>query len=374
MIKKQAFTVELRGTNYEIGWGFGEFTKGNPALRAVHTAGFDHFDEAEAKQAAELFDRWCPGLAEELRGFADALEAKPSQIVYYAMTYLRPRCSQIAVLPGISASGNPLLARNYEFSPDAEDFTLVKTSVTGKYAHLGTSVLHFGRDDGFNECGLAVTMSSCGFPVGALPYMRSPKLTGLQFWAVIRALLENCKDVPEALDYMKDMPIAFNMNLMLVDKSGRAALAETLDGRMAVRQIDRSSADQLLYATNHPLLPELVPYEPQAMRNSLQRYELIGRSFQGKGKITEDDLKQLLLGKFPAGLSCSYYEDFFGTTKSMIMNQAKGTVELCWGGRSENGWHRYDIREPLADSVVDIELYAEAAYPEFFESVPISAS
>lgn len=51
MIKKQAYTVELRGTNYEIGWGFGEFTKENPALRAFHTAGFDHFDEAEAKKS-----------------------------------------------------------------------------------------------------------------------------------------------------------------------------------------------------------------------------------------------------------------------------------------------------------------------------------
>ncbi|CAM4434400.1 MAG: C45 family peptidase [Paenibacillus macerans] len=374
MIKKQAYTVELRGTNYEIGWGFGEFTKENPALRAFHTAGFDHFDEAEAKKAAELFNRWCPGLAEELRGFADALEAKPSQIIYYAMTYLRPRCSQIAVLPGISASGNPLLARNYEFSSDAEDFTLVKTSVTGKYAHLGTSVLHFGRDDGFNECGLAVTMSSCGFPVGALPYMRSPKLTGLQFWAVIRALLENCKDVPEALAYMKDMPIAYNMNLMLVDKSGRAALAETLDGRMAVKQIDHSSTTQLLYATNHPHMPELVPYEPQAMRNSLQRYELMGHTLEGKGQVSEDDLKQLLLGKFPAGLSCPYYEDFFGTTKSMIMNPAKGTMELCWGGRSANGWRSYDIREPLGETVLDIELHADKAHPEFFGFVPIPAN
>ncbi len=183
----------------------------------------------------------------------------------------------------------------------------MKTSLTGKYAHLGTSVLHFGRDDGFNECGLAVTMSSCSFPVGAL-------------------------------------------------------------------QIDHSSTAQLLYATNHPLLPELVPYESQAMRNSLQRYELIGHTLEGKGQVSEDDLKQLLLGKFPAGLNCPYYEDFFGTTKSMIMNPAKGTMELCWGGRSANGWRSYDIHEPLGETVLDIELYAEKAHPEFFEFVPIPAN
>lgn len=370
MIMKQAFTTEWRGTSYEIGYSLGKFTREIPQLKAFHTAGFDGFDEGEAKKATKLFDRWCPGLSAELEGFADALEVKASNVFYYAMTYLQPRCSQIAVLPGTSGIGNPLLARNYEYSPDAEDFTLVKTSVAGKYAHLGTSVLFFGRDDGVNECGLAVTMSSCGIPVGALPYMRSPKVTGLQFWAVIRALLENCRDVAEALAYMKDMPIAYNMNLMLVDKSGHAALVETLDGKMAVRQIERGSENQLLYATNHLLLTELISYEPQAMRNSLQRYELIRDTLEGKDEVSEEDLKKLLLGNFPEGLGCPYYDDYFGTTKSMIIDPAKGTLQLCWGGQSANGWRRYDIREPLGETVMDIELRSEKANPEFFEFVP----
>lgn len=53
---------------------------------------------------------------------------------------------------------------------------------------MGTSVLHFGLDDGFNEHGLVVTMSSCGLPIGPLPDMRAPKLKELQFWVVIRAI------------------------------------------------------------------------------------------------------------------------------------------------------------------------------------------
>lgn len=65
---------------------------------------------------------------------------------------------------------------------------LVRTSVTGKYTHMGTSTMSFGRDDDFNEHGLAVTMSACGFPVGAVPFLRAPKVKGLHFWAAIRAL------------------------------------------------------------------------------------------------------------------------------------------------------------------------------------------
>ena len=41
---------------------------------------------------------------------------------------------------------------------------------------------------------------------------KKPKVIGLQFWAVVRTLLENCKNVKEALDTLYDMPIACNIN------------------------------------------------------------------------------------------------------------------------------------------------------------------
>ena len=174
MLKIQTYTAELAGTSYEIGYQFGKMIAAIPHFQIAHTAGLEGFGPEQAEEAAKLFDRWCPGLTEELCGFADALKVKPEQIFFYGMTYLLPRCSHIALLPSTTAEGKPLLARNYKFSHEAEDFCLIKTSVTGRYSHMGTSVLHFGRDDGFNEHGLAVTMSSCGFPVGALPYMTEP--------------------------------------------------------------------------------------------------------------------------------------------------------------------------------------------------------
>ena len=314
--------------------------------------------------------RWCPGLDEELQGFADALSVAPERVFYYGMTWLLPRCSHIALLPGVTACDRPLLARNYEFNHEAEDFALIRTSVAGKYTHMGTSVLHFGRDDGFNEHGLAVTMSSCGFPVGPMPYMRAPKISGLQFWAVIRALLENCRDVAECLDYMRGMPIAFNLNLMLLDQSGRAALVETLDGRMAVKQID-GSGEQTLYATNHPVLPELVPHEPQALVHSLRRYEWIGEQMGNPSSVTVEQLQTMLLAKYPDGLCCHYFEEFFGTTKSMVIDPAASIIHLCWGGRAENGWQTFDIREPLDGAATDIQLNFEKADPAIHRFQPL---
>ena len=110
------------------------------------------------------------------------------------------------------------------------------------------------RDDGINEYGLAVTMTSCGIPVVDLPYMKTPCIEGLQYWIVVRALLENCRNVQEALSYIKDMPIGFHMNMIIFDKEEHAALIQTYAGKKAIRCITTEKA--LLFTTNHAVLDD----------------------------------------------------------------------------------------------------------------------
>lgn len=366
-----AYTMNLEGTYYETGYQTGKRMGAIPQLREIHTQSVEGFGAEKFREAKKLFDQWCPGLTEEMKGFADALQVEEDQIFFYGMTYLLPRCSHIALQPSMTADHKPLIARNYEFSDNVEDFCLVKTKIQGKYAHIGTSVLFFGRDDGINEHGLSVTMSSCGFPVGAMPYMREPKVKGLQFWAVIRALLENCKDVTEALEYMKDMPIAYNLNLLILDQTGSAALVETMDGRKSYKILNPDSPQSFLHATNHPVLPELIPYEPKAFVHSAKRYDYISRTLSGTFGVTMDQLKNMLLSKYPEGLCTHYYEEYFGTTKSMILSPVDRSIDICWGGREENGWERFRVDDVMEESVREIGLSFEKADPNIFTYQPI---
>ena len=159
----------------------------------------------------------------------------------------------------------------------------MRTEAEGKYTHIGTSMLQFGRDDGFNEHGLAVTISSCGMPVVNLAHMRKPQFNGLQYWVVVRALLENCKNVEEALAYIKEMPIVFNMNMILLDKTDHAALVQTMDGKIAYRQIDADSHEEMLHATNHTVLPQFMHIENQAFPHSITRYHFIENELKDNG-------------------------------------------------------------------------------------------
>lgn len=369
-----AKTMELKGSSYEIGQALGRTVNEIPPLKNFYTSGFEGFGSKEVKEVRALFEKWCPGLSEELNGFADQVHAAPESVIYYAMTYLRPGCSHLALLPSKTANRHPLIARNYEFNDESEDFNLVKTSVNGKYSHIGTSVLSFGRDDGFNEQGLAVTMSSCGFPVGAQKGMRQPALKGLQFWAVIRALLENCRDTKEALSYLEGMPIAYNLNLILLDKTGCGALVETLDGKTAVCRIDNTKETPYLHASNHPVMDELIALEPYGMANSIKRYDYMKNFAESKDTISVNDLKNILLSPYPNGLCCHHYKDFFGTTKSMVIDPMDGTIQICWGGREENGWHTYRLSDPLPYSEHKITINNVPAQAALFRLEPLKSS
>lgn len=366
-ISIEARTIHLNGTSYEAGYQLGTIIKEKPLLKERYILKDKTVDTMRIDVENKLFDRWCPGLGEEIKGFADALQVKLENLYFYDMSYLVPRCSQIALTSKVMADQMPLLIRNYEYACEQEDFSLVKTAICGKYKHMGTSMLGFGRDEGMNEHGLAVTMTSCGLPIVKLPYMKEPKIKGLQYWIVIRALLENCKDVNEALNYIKDMPIAFNMNMLLLDKDENMALVQTMDGKIAVKRSSDKEHEALLYTTNHAVLPEFKHLEPKAFRHSIGRYQFIEKQLKGKNNITRNQLKSMLLGKYPEGLCFHNYRESFGTTKSILLSPFEGTLEICWGGRFENHWRKYDLLGIEADEEFKIELTSEQTKAGIFD-------
>lgn len=355
MLTIQTRTLNLSGSHYEIGYQLGKMVADNEHLKAKYVVKTT-VDRKQLKETNDLLDQWCPGLTEELQGFAMALGVRLESLFFYNMTCYVPHCSHIALLSHKTDENQPILARNYEFSNELEDFCLMRTEVEGKYTHIGTSMLQFGRDDGFNEHGLAVTISSCGLPVANLPHMQKPQFNGLQYWVVVRALLENCKNVEEALAYLKDMPIVFNMNMILLDKTDHGALVQTMNGHIAFRQIDSGSQEQMLHATNHTVLPEFMHLEKQAFSHSIGRYQYIKNELGDKTHITKSQLKDMLLTKYPQGLCFHNYAESFGTTKSMIISPRNGTIEICWGGRAENTWNIYNIFQPIPSGTKEIQI------------------
>jgi len=367
---KQAVTYyELEGTHKEIGRQLAKAM--GPGAVAMKIPAPAFFTDKEVEEAIALYDKYCPGIKDELEGFAEEAKMDVKEIAFTWMSYLVPRCSGIILRGDKMMDGHTRLARNYEFSVDDEDLTVCKIKAEGSYTHLGGSCAVFGRTEGINEWGLAVSMSSCGIPVSNIQGMRPAKVKGLQFWAVIRGLLDNCKNVEEALKLAMEMPIAFNINLYLADAKGNGVLLETIDGHKGYKKITKETVEDYLCGANHAVLPEVMQYEPVGMRNSIVRQQTLDNFLEKKDQIEEEEVRKLLVKKYPDGLSAYYYKEWFGTIKSVVMDTVTKRYSICWFGQENNGWEDYFVDNALPLHVEEKNIEIENSEPGFFEMIPI---
>jgi predicted choloylglycine hydrolase len=335
--------VVLEGSAYEVGRAQGDMIKLTPGYAGFLTSrpqGKEHITPQQIHSALQLFDRYCPGLNEEIQGFADSLGVPVEQVAYYAITYnSKGSCGHMAVLPEATDSGHLYVGRSYEWSLE-DEMRLCTTRVKGHAAHIGFSIFQFGRFDGINEHGLCATMSA-GVP------MSMPQEEGCLFWAVIRTILDRCKNIEEGLEVVRCIPMNFNWNLILADKSGNAALVEIACNKHEVYRIRAYSDKKFVLATNHYTQPGMIPFDAGRMWQSVARYKAMeSRLNAAVPAVSKETIRGILTDKVPEGICCHYYADGLGTLWSMIFDVTAGQVDVCFGSPQANRWHSFGLKDP----------------------------
>lgn len=212
--------------------------------------------------------------------------------------------TQCASFIARNPEGDVLFGRNfdYTFAP----VVMTATAPSDGYAVLGASqlgFLNFGRKekivphalnianamtlmcpyfmtDGMNEYGVAMSVLDCGSA-----YLQetegSPTMVTC---SMIRAVLENSRNVEEAIEVFKSFNISKdkpNHHFMIADSSGRAVVMEyTKDGTVAV---------ETNIVTNFDL------YDPGHRGSGQDRYRKIESGLeQSNGILTEEEVMHLL--------------------------------------------------------------------------------
>jgi hypothetical protein len=385
--------VTLDGTPYEVGRLQGERLK-HDRERARYLTPTPPFLEAystrEAHTALAYFDRYCPGLREEIQGAADAFGIPVEDIAFLggknesgfsAIPVGKPlshrgqpkggsHCSHFAVLPSASEDGHLYAGQNEDCGLGDLDLRLCTTRVQGKAAHIGFSDMIFGRVQGMNEHGFCVT-TSWGAPGVWL------EGEGLPYFAVVRVLLDRCKTVDEALDVIAGLPIAWCTNYIVTDSSGEAALIEVAYAHRGVKRIQQASQDQFLWATNHYTLAEMLPYDTGRMRQSVTRHRAIESRIRNVlPRANKDSIRDLLSEPMPEGVCLHHYSVGLGTLWSMIFDVTDVTVDICFGAPSstENSWRTFGLQGPGGATKYKAHLPGEPAPPGFWERLPPGAS
>jgi predicted choloylglycine hydrolase len=345
-IHVKQYHLVLRGTPREMGQQQGAMIKDIPQAVAFFASGPFPKTSAPVDSTLKLMDKYCPGLVDEMTGFCEAAGIPLEKLAYLAMTHVGGKhCSQFVVLPEASADGHTLVGRNYDFSEKVDDLKLTTIFPTGGYASLGFPTLFFGRNDGFNEHGLSVTMTAGGMPVGLEPGMQAPIQNGLQFWALVRAILDTCKTVEEAEECIAAFPCSGNPILIVADKKGKASLAEIHGANTKIMRINGDR--KYMAATNHYQFDELRKIDPTCMNHSATRLNTVNRFLkENEGKITLESMKGLLGTPYPQGPCAHFYSEWFGTLHSCVFDVTEGFGEVTFGSPAANPWHRVDLNDP----------------------------
>lgn len=320
----------------------------------------------EAEALLRMTDDFCPGLVPEIEGFAEELGVRPESVVWYTATIPHSgHCSHFAVLPDRSASGGVICGRSYEWSLE-DEFTLRTVRVDGHHGHTGFGVFCFGRYDGLNEKGLWASMSA-GNPRPGMPL---PSNRGFRFWALLRTILDRASSAEEAIEIASSFPLAFELNLIVADSGGHAALIEKGPGIQAVKRADSG----VLSSTNHFTLPGQREGQPEIFAHSEARARYLKRSL-AEGKISLGGARRILSSPMPDGLAAHYYREYFGTLWSACADLSTGNFEVCFGPPDVegNGFRVFRPDDPAGAAEFHAQLPDESAPEGTWARIPRSA-
>lgn len=275
--------TERRGSPRELGLAHGrEYRHGINRLMQEYMQAHSHQNGAQLldrlRNASLAFHREKMGrvfdeLHEEMRGISEGSGAPPELTVAFNLMgwpvlwahsnpdhFLRnfpyapgvriqaaapaDHCSSVAAR---DSDHGPLVAGNLDDLTLAYRLEITRPQKGYAFADLGRLGMA-GCARCMNEAGLAIGVSSV-WPV-CDDWLRIESPGALNFDLVVRAIVQNCATVKEALDLIKDWPT--QLNLMLADASGDVARVEM---SIVGQWVTRPNGDWIV-AANHYASPE----------------------------------------------------------------------------------------------------------------------
>ncbi|GAB6430287.1 C45 family autoproteolytic acyltransferase/hydolase [Bacillus luti] len=363
MYQVKGYFSSLKGSHYEIGKQQGEFVKQHPYLIPQFIQEENLISHNHWTESRNILNQYCPGINEEIEGFCEVLKIPSENMMYYYQTLLKAGCSHCAVLPKKTDSKHTYVLRNYDLSPKIDDMRFCSTHVEGAYAHSGFSTQYFGRTEGVNEHGLSVTFSACGQPVGNIEGLRKPKVNGLQCFAVIRLLLEKCKNVKAAISVIRELPIASNINIIVADPLN-AAHIEIFDGHKSITT-NEDGNQAFIVSTNHAVSLPIQKLNSRKLEQSTKRYHILHKHIKRNEQVSMESLKGLVEREYPTGLTVHNYEEWFGTLHSVLFDLHNCTMNICFGSPLLNDWYSLKVGESLPFTEVNVN-FKNKTYTNFW--------
>ncbi|MFD1158189.1 C45 family autoproteolytic acyltransferase/hydolase [Roseovarius aestuarii] len=256
--------------------------------------------ETHMPELVPLYDKLC-----ELAGGGDQ---QARFLSFYCPPPYLSGCSQ-AIWPG----AQPVMVRNYDYSPQAFDSLIVRTNWLDR-AVMGTSDGLWGLVDGCNDSGLAISLTFGGRRVVG---------EGFGVPIILRYVLQTCKTAEEAGEVLARVPTHMSYNVTVVDAKRRYMTVMMAPDRPAV-------ITHAAVATNHQENVEWVSHARFTATVERERYLLQRLTLhrETQEKFINAFLKPPLYSTaFSAG---------FGTLYTAVYRPRKREMTIHWPGAKWN--------------------------------------
>ncbi len=227
----------------------------------------------------------------------------------------------------------PMLVRNYDYSPQAFDAVVLRTQWMGRKV-MGVSDCLIGLLDGINEDGLVISLTFGGRRVVG---------SGFGVPMVLRYVLETCTSVRDAVRALQRIPCHMAYNVTVMDRARNHRTVFLSPDRPAV--VNRSPI-----ATNHQHEVEWVDHARATA--SVEREEMLLQRL----KRHPGTAPQFIAAFQRPPLYSLAFDRGFGTLYTAAYRSLRGTLELHWPGHTwllslhkfEEGVRRIEYQNPAA--------------------------
>ncbi len=243
-----------------------------------------------------LYERLC-----ELAGGGDYAARFLS---FYGPPAYLSACSQ-AVWPG----AEPVLVRNYDYSPLAFDRLVLCTKWLGRRV-LGTSDGLWGLVDGMNDAGLALSLTFGGRHVVG---------EGFGVPLILRYVLQTCATADEAGEALARLPTHMSYNVTVLDAARHFLTAHLAPDRSA--RITHAAV-----ATNHQERPDLATHAHFTATVERERF-LLNRLM-----LHRDPEEKFVSAFLKPPLYSTAFDRGFGTLYTAVYRPRLRQMELRWPG------------------------------------------
>jgi len=312
--------LRLKGSNREIGKNLAELAKKEWGVTLS-----EYVDAAYAKGRLKYYERNWKTQHDRMLGVADAygVDANNTNLDLSSLAYYNTGsgCSAIYIPPSLSATGEALLGRNYDWYivpiglimgfKNGENSVRFNSQnqLTEIHPEEGYATIQLSSHDlmnpwldGFNEHGLFVTvLNDPGAPATPVPHSGGVS-SGLSMFQVVGLLTSKCRTVEEAKTELLQHHIynsISGLHYLIADAHGHATVFE-IDGKTGQYYFVDSKPNEPFFITNHALhtfkghasFPEV---DMSKEHDSFTRICILEDYVKHhSGKYTEADLRQML--------------------------------------------------------------------------------